>query len=49
MPEEAVPIVPFPRAGEDTLIPVPVPVPVPSPAPSPVPSPIRKSLVTLTL
>ena len=36
-PEEAVFIVPLPRAGEDTLI--SVPVPVPSPAPSPVPSP----------
>ena len=40
-PEEAVPIVPLPRAGGDTLIPVsvPVPIPVPSPAPSPVASP----------
>ena len=45
-PEEAVPVVPLPRAGEDTLIsvPVPVPVPVPSPAPGhvhgPVPGPV---------
>jgi hypothetical protein len=39
-PEETVPVVPLPLAGEDVTIPVPIPIPIPGPVPVPVPIPV---------
>ena len=40
-PDEAVPVVPLPVAGEDVTVPIPVPIPVPGPVPAQFPTPVQ--------